>query len=113
MKCYANPPWNLVGRVLAQVQSQQVQVVLSGSCLEHTTMVSNTSEHADRPSSDKHTNTEEANQQRSNASISSVSRMAHLRDKFQGQNLSEGATALLPKSWRTKTNKSYDSLFGK
>ena len=27
MKCYANPPWNLVGRVLAQVQSQ-VQVVL-------------------------------------------------------------------------------------
>ena len=28
MKCYANPPWNLVGRVLAQVQSQQAQVVL-------------------------------------------------------------------------------------
>ena len=28
MKWYANPPWNLVGRVLAQVQSQQVQVVL-------------------------------------------------------------------------------------
>jgi len=27
-KCYANPPWNLVGRVLALVQSQQVQVVL-------------------------------------------------------------------------------------
>jgi len=28
MKCYANPPWNLVGQALAQVQSQQVQVVL-------------------------------------------------------------------------------------
>ena len=28
MKGYANPPWNLVGQVLAQVQSQQVQVVL-------------------------------------------------------------------------------------
>jgi len=28
MKCYANPPWNPVERVLAQVQSQQVQVVL-------------------------------------------------------------------------------------
>ena len=28
MKCYANPPWNLVGQVLAQVQSQHVQVVL-------------------------------------------------------------------------------------
>ena len=28
VKGYANPPWNLVGRVLAHVQSQQAQVVL-------------------------------------------------------------------------------------
>jgi len=28
MKYYANPPWNLVGRVLTQVQFQQVQVEL-------------------------------------------------------------------------------------
>ena len=28
MKCYVNPPWNLVGQVLAQVQSQHVQVLL-------------------------------------------------------------------------------------
>ena len=39
--------------------------------------------------------------------------MAHLRKKFRDQNLSEEATALMLKSWRTKTNKSYDSLFGK
>lgn len=27
-KCYANPPWNLVGRVLTKVQAQQTQLVL-------------------------------------------------------------------------------------
>ena len=85
----------------------------SGSCLEGSTMVPNTFEHVDRPSSVNHTEPEEADQHRSNASSSSVSRVAHLRDKFQGQNLSEEATALILKSWRTKTNKSYDSLFGK
>ena len=85
----------------------------SSSCLEGTTMVSNTSKHVDRPSLVNHTKTEEANQRRSHASSSSVSCMAHLRNKFRSQNLSEEATALLLKSWRTKTNKSYDSLFGK
>ena len=85
----------------------------SGSCLEGTTMVPNTSEHADRPSLVNHTESEEANQHRPNVSSPSVSRMAHLRDKLRGQNLSEEATALILKSWRTKTNKSYDSLFGK
>jgi len=28
MRCYTNPPWNLIGRTLAQVQSQQVRIVL-------------------------------------------------------------------------------------
>ena len=31
MKCYVNPPWNLVGRVLSQAQTQQVQLVLVAS----------------------------------------------------------------------------------
>ena len=39
--------------------------------------------------------------------------MAHLRKKFRDQNLSEEAIALMLKSWKTKTNKSYDSLFSK
>ena len=39
--------------------------------------------------------------------------MAHLRKKFQDQSLSEEAKALMLKSRRTKTNKSYDSLLGK
>jgi len=111
MKCYANPPWNMVGRVLAQVQSPPSGV--DSSCLEVTTMVPNTSEHVARPSSANHIEPEETNQQGSHASSPSVNCMAHLRDKFQSQNLSEEDTALILKSWRAKTNKSYDSLFGK
>ena len=41
------------------------------------------------------------------------SRMGYLRDRFRGQNLSEEASKLLLASWRQKTSKSYDSLFGK
>ena len=42
-----------------------------------------------------------------------TSRMGYLRDRFQSQKLSEGATTLLLASWREKTAKSYDSLFSK
>ena len=86
---------------------------VSSSCLEDSTMVPNTSEHVDRSSPVNNTEPEEANELRSNASTSSASHMAHLRDKFRSQKLSEEATALILKSWRTKTNKSYDSLFSK
>ena len=40
------------------------------------------------------------------------SHMGYLRHRFRGQNLSEEASKLLS-SWRQKTSKSYDSLFGK
>jgi len=39
--------------------------------------------------------------------------MAHLRERYRGQQLSEEAPELMLSSWRTKTNKSYDSLFAK
>ena len=42
-----------------------------------------------------------------------TSRMGYLRNRFQNQNISEGASTLLLASWRQKTTKSYDSLFGK
>ena len=42
-----------------------------------------------------------------------ASRMAYLREKYRSQELSEEASSLLLSSWRTKTIKSYDSLFGK
>lgn len=39
--------------------------------------------------------------------------LAYLRKRCRAQDLSERATDLVLKSWRTKTNKSYDSLFGR
>ena len=38
-------------------------------------------------------------------------RMEHIREGFRSQGLSEQATNLIAESWRSKTNKSYDSLF--
>ena len=42
-----------------------------------------------------------------------ASRMAYLREKFAGQNLSNTARDLLLASWRSKSNKTYDSRFKK
>ena len=42
-----------------------------------------------------------------------TSRLEHLREKLSKQGLSGQAADLILKSWRTKTNKSYDSLFGR
>ena len=44
---------------------------------------------------------------------STTSRIAYLRKRCRGQFLLEEATDLILKSWRAKTNKSYDSLFTK
>lgn len=41
-----------------------------------------------------------------------VSRMEHLRERLNCQGLSDQAADLILKSWRTKTNRYYDSLFG-
>ena len=76
-------------------------------------MVPNSTSHADRLSSIDHSDTRCCGQQGPHAPTSSVSHMKYLRKKFRDQNLSEEATALMLKSWRTKTNKSYDSLFDK
>ena len=42
-----------------------------------------------------------------------TSRVEHLRESFNSQGLSGQATELILNSWRSKTNKSYDSLFGR
>ena len=44
---------------------------------------------------------------------SPTSRMAYLREKFAGQNLSNAARDLLLASWRAKSNMTYDSHFKK
>ena len=43
----------------------------------------------------------------------SASRMEHLRESLAGRGLSSQATRLVMESWRAKTNKSYNSLFGR
>ena len=62
-------------------------------------------------SQSKPDNFDSQSQQTRNSTPSS--RMGYLRDRFRGQNLSEEASKLLLSSWRQKTSKSYDSLFGK
>ena len=42
-----------------------------------------------------------------------TSRLAYLQKRYTSLQLLEEATSLMLKSWRAKTNKSYDSLFGK
>ena len=58
-------------------------------------------------------NRDNGGQQGQLADAPTTSRMAYLRERYRGQQLSEEATELMLSSWRTKTNKSYDSLFTK
>ena len=48
-----------------------------------------------------------------NPHTTQTGRVEHLRERLHGQGLSGQATELILESWRTKTNKSYDSLFGR
>ncbi len=43
----------------------------------------------------------------------STSRLARVRERCIEHNLSEGACSLVEDAWRSRTNKSYNSLFGK
>ena len=111
---YANPPWNLVGRVLNR--TQQLQVTGAGaSSMEEPTMVSQSSGDVGRlpsPPSSKgrsdHTNTPNE----CASSIASASRLAYLR-RCEDKKISGEGKDLLFASWRQKSSKSYDSLFAK
>ena len=83
------------------------------SSLEITAVVSNPAIDADRLPSVN--NNRQSGDVRSGpiCDAPTASRMAYLRERYRGQCLSEEATDLMLKSWRTKTNKSYDSLFTK
>ena len=106
---YANPPWCLVGKVLAQVQSQQAHIVLVAPVWKTQPwypMLLSMLVHSE-PDSRGHGRSTPANTRHT------ASRMEHLRQRYREQELSEKATSLMLKSWRTKTNKSYDTLFTK
>ena len=83
----------------------------AGTNLEDTTMVSSVAGDASGlPTSDS---TACSSDKQPVGNHPPASRMAYLREKYRGQELSEEASSLLLSSWRAKTNKSYDSLFGK
>ena len=82
-----------------------------GTCLEDTAMVP-TPENVDCSTTPDQSQSGDA-EQRSTAFHSSASRMEYLRESYRDKELSVEATSLMLKSWRTKTNRSYDSLFGK
>ena len=118
IKDYANPPWCLIGRVLAHVYKQQAQVILIASVWEtqpwyprllrmlvdipallptSPALLQRMSDHA------------------ATMSITPVSRVAYLRNRYTSNSycLLEQATELMLASWRSKSSKSYDSNFRK
>ena len=79
--------------------------------VEIPTMVSHTPIHVGGFSQTNNNRNRDNGQQGQLADAPTTSRMAYLRERYRGQQLSEEATELMLSSWRTKTKKSYDSLF--
>ena len=84
----------------------------SGTSLEDAAMVPPVTANVNCSSTSDQSRSDNA-EQRPGGPRSSASRVAYLRERYRDQELSEEAASLMLKSWRTKTNKSYDSLFGK
>ena len=76
--------------------------------LEDTAVVFPTAVHVDRLATPSTSSDNQLNRANTPAS-----RMEHLRGTLSSQGLSDEATQLVLGSWRAKTNKSYDSLFGR
>ena len=93
------------------------QILTGSNCvgdtsLEVPTMVPGTFEHGNRLS-EIDTRQPSSSQSTISRDVPSTSRMAYLRERYTSEKLSKDATALMLKSWRSNTNKSYDSLFGR
>ena len=111
MKVYANPPWNLISRVLAKTQTQGADLTLVGSRMEGTTMVCSATVNVGGLATPAASTVNP--HLGINPHTTQTGRVEHLRERLHGQGLSGQATELILESWRTKTNKSYDSLFGR
>ena len=83
------------------------------SNMEDATLVPVSSEHANglpnTPAEQEGPHTTDTPLQQTRGGTS-TSRMAYLRDRFKGQQISQEGTKLLLASWRQKSSKSYDSL---
>ena len=108
---YANPPWNLISRVLRKTHTYKGQRWYlwpqEGPAVVHSPSI-NASRLAMPPT--QVTDRDTGGVRSANPT---VSRMEYLRERLNCQGLSYQATDLILKSWRTKTNRSYDSLFGR
>ena len=85
----------------------------ASSSMENTTVVPNSPVHTDRLPQTHHPRGGDNDQPDSSPNVTSISRMAYLRKRYRDQKLSDEATDLMLSSWRSNTNKSYDSLFSK
>ena len=85
----------------------------TGPSLEIPTLVPNSLRDVDRAPPANTAQQSDQRGSRTDVPNPKTGRMAYLRERFRSQNLSEEATSLLLSSWRSKTNRSYDSLFGK
>ena len=81
--------------------------------VEIPTMVPYTTTHDDRLPEADYSRIRDNGQQRQLTDTSTTSHLAYLRERYRNQQLSKKTTDLMLSSWRTKTNKSYDSLFAK
>lgn len=115
LKGYANPPCCLIGRVLHQIQVQSWPGDPGGYSLEGSSMVSSPAvDVVWHFSNDCPLSTSNSEPQwGANADGVTTSHVAHLREHFCHDQLSEEATKLLLGSWRSKSAQSYDSLFKK
>ena len=105
------PPWNLIGRVLAQTRHQKARLVIVTPVWS-----SQVSGDADRhPKADSTEGESDSTiTPRSDARCDTpASRVDYLRGRYRECQLSEEASKLLLASWREKSSKSYDSLFRK
>ena len=108
LKGFANPPLEPDCQGIEESKDTGSTHTSDNPSLEDTAVVLPTAVHVDRwamPS------TPSDNQL--NRASTPASRMEHLRGTLSSQGLSEEATELVLESWRAKTNKSYDSLFGR
>ena len=110
MKGFANPPWNLVPRVLTKTQAQGADVILIAPVWKTQpwyplllSLIVDWPRLLPPPETQYRVSTHNA----------PISRLEHLREGLSNQGLSGQATDLIINSWRSKTSKSYDSLFSR
>ena len=108
VKGFANPPWNLILRVLMKAQCQGANIILVTPAWK-TALVPPPAVNASGLATPA---TQAGHHNRICTHNAPTGHVEHLRERLGKQGLSGQATDLILKSWRTKTNKSFDSMFG-